>query len=51
MKKGEGNKCLYCGDPNCDLSCKPISVVNEFLILFIPVISLAALLYFCFIRK
>ena len=51
MKKGEGNKCLYCGDPNCDLSCKPISGVNEFLILFIPVISLTALLYFCFMRK
>ena len=46
-KEGE-NKCVYCGDPNCDLKCKPISAINEFLIFLVAIISFTAVLYFCF---
>lgn len=49
MEKREKNKCVYCGDPNCDLKCKPISSINEFLIFFVAIISLTAVLYFYFL--
>lgn len=48
MENQEKNKCVYCGDSNCDLKCKPLSQLNEYLIFSICVISFCALLYFCF---
>jgi hypothetical protein len=48
MEREEKNKCVYCGDPNCDLKCKPISELNEYLIFAVGIISFSALLYFCF---
>ena len=49
MEKEEKNKCVYCGDPNCDLKCKPVSELIEYLILGISIIFLCAVLYFCFL--
>ena len=49
MENQKKNKCVYCGDPNCDLKCKPISQLNEYLIFAICIISFGTLLYFCFI--
>lgn len=48
MEKVEKNKCVYCGDPNCDLSCKPISDINTFLFFFVAIIFLTSAIYFCF---
>ena len=47
-EKEEKNKCVYCWDSNCDLSCKPVSAINEYLIFGISIISLCIVLYFCF---
>ena len=48
MENREKNECLYCGDPNCDPKCKPISQLNEYLIFATCIISFCTLLYFCF---
>ena len=49
MENQEKNKCVYCVDPNCDLKCKPISQLNEYLIFAICIISFCTLLYFFFL--
>jgi hypothetical protein len=48
MEKPEKNRCVYCGDPNCDLTCKPVSEANEYIIFAVSIISFSTLLYFCF---
>ena len=45
MKK----RCIYCGDPNCDLSCRPLGKFEELMILLFSIGLLSIVVYVSFL--